>query len=415
MAGSQLLVTHMFPPKPGGSGRWFWELYRRLPREQVVIAAGNQLGSVEFDQTHDLHVVRMSIALPSWGFFGVRRATDYLHLIRRLASVCRRYKADVIHAGCCIPEGFAAWLLRKFTGRRYLLFVHGEEMRIAGGSRELVWMARQVLCGADRIIANSHNTARILREEWQVADDRIAVLHPGVDTSRFRPAARDLAVRESLGWGQRPVVLTVGRLQKRKGHDMLIRALPTIRAAVPDVLYSIVGDGQERRTLETLARELGLHDHVQFRGEPNDAELVRCYQQCDLFALPNREVCGDIEGFGMVLVEAQACGKPVIAGRSGGTAETMNVPETGRLVDCDRPEPLAEMLADLLIDREQLNHMGKAARAWAVERFDWEPLTHLASEIFETAGRRPDSRAAMPGSASPAACEFDRESLSHCG
>ena len=148
-------------------------------------------------------------------------------------------------------------------------------------------------------------------------------------------------MRARLGWGERRVVLTVGRLQKRKGHDMMIRALPAIRRAVPDVLYAIVGDGEERAALEQLAEQEGVRQSVQFLGEVDDETLVRCYQQCDLFALPNRQVGGDIEGFGMVLLEAQACGRPVLAGASGGTAETMRVPETGRVVPCDRPQELA--------------------------------------------------------------------------
>jgi glycosyltransferase involved in cell wall biosynthesis len=161
-------------------------------------------------------------------------------------------------------------------------------------------------------------------------------------------AARQSSIRDGLGWGDRPVILTVGRLQKRKGHDQLILALPKIRQAIPDVLYSIVGEGEERSSLESLVAREGLGDHVQFVGHPNDEELVRCYQQCDLFVLPNRQVAKDIEGFGMVLLEAQACGKPVVAGASGGTAETMRIPETGHVVPCDTPEHLADLVVKLL-------------------------------------------------------------------
>jgi phosphatidylinositol alpha-1,6-mannosyltransferase len=369
-----LVVSDVFPPKPGGSGRWFWELYRRLPREDFVIAAGNHAGYEAFDETHDLRIVRMPIRLESWGVVGMKRLSAYLNLAGRLRRVCRKYGATMIHAGSCFPEGFAAWLLKRLAGIPYLLFVHGEEMRIAGGSRELTWMARRVLAGATRLIANSHNTARILREEWSVSEERISVLHPGVDTERFRPASRCAATRERLGWGERRVILTVGRLQKRKGHDMLIRALPAIREGVPDVLYSIVGDGEERQALERLVEEMNVRGHVQFRGEPSDNELVECYQQCDLFVLPNREVDGDIEGFGMVLVEAQACGKPVIAGDSGGTAETMDVGNTGEIVNCDGPEALGTTITSALLKPERLAAIGSRAREWAVDHFDWAQM-----------------------------------------
>jgi phosphatidylinositol alpha-1,6-mannosyltransferase len=199
------------------------------------------------------------------------------------------------------------------------------------------------------------------------------------------PAAPDADVRRQLGWQDRSVLLTVGRLQKRKGQDQLITALPAIRRIIPDVLYAIVGDGEERASLERLAAEKDVNNQVQFLGEVSDAELIRCYQQCDLFVLPNRQVDKDIEGFGMVLLEAQACGKPVVAGASGGTAETMSIPETGYIVPCDGPDELAVLVSELLGDRDRLAHMGEAGRQWVVERFDWASLSQQAERLFGNA------------------------------
>jgi phosphatidylinositol alpha-1,6-mannosyltransferase len=266
------------------------------------------------------------------------------------------------------------------TGVPYTCYVHGEELHFPG--RELAWLRRRVFRGAAMVIANSRNTWRLLRDEWDVPEGKLRLMYPGVDVERFVPAERDVEARARLGWGNRKVVLTVGRLQKRKGHDMLIRALPEIRRSVPDVLYAIVGDGDERKSLERLVVELGLAEFVQFRGETSDEELIRCYQQCDLFVLPNRDVNGDFEGFGMVLLEAQACGKPVVAGASGGTAETMSIPETGQVVCCDRPDELAMLVSQLLANEALRGTMGEAARAWAVERFSWESLSRQAYELF---------------------------------
>ena len=232
------------------------------------------------------------------------------------------------------------------------------------------------------MVANSRNTSRILEEDWGVSPAKIRLMNPGVDTQCFVPSPRRSDVRAELGWGDRTVILTVGRLQKRKGHDRMIAALTAIREAVPDVLYAILGDGEEREPLVDLVRREGMEGHVQFLGECDDETLVRCYQQCDLFALPNRQVGGDIEGFGMVLVEAQACGKPVLAGDSGGTAETMRIPETGLVVPCDEPGPLASAVIDLLTDPDRLIRMGESARVWAVERFDWESLVGRAEQLF---------------------------------
>lgn len=163
---------------------------------------------------------------------------------------------------------------------------------------------------------------------------------------------------------------------------MLIRSLPAIREQFPDVLYSIVGDGTQRELLEQLSVELGVKEHVQFRGETTDEELAACYRQCDLFALPNREIDGDIEGFGMVLLEAQASGRPVLAGDSGGTAETMKPNATGIVVDCTSPESLTDEILQLLADDLRREQMGRDARDWVVNRFDWSALAHQAADLF---------------------------------
>ena len=221
---------------------------------------------------------------------------------------------------------------------------------------------------------------------------------PGVDAARFCPAERSFKVRERLGWVGRRVVLTVGRLQERKGHDRLIEALPAIRRAIPDVLLAIIGEGERRLMLEEMADAAGVDDCVQFLGEVSDDELIECFQQCDVMALANREIHGDIEGFGMVLVEAQACGRPVLAGASGGTAETMQPGTTGRLVDCGRKDALGPALIEMLRSPEALDQMGVAARTWAAEQFDWSVIAKRASDVFQTvsAPRARSSPAAAP-------------------
>jgi phosphatidyl-myo-inositol dimannoside synthase len=318
-----------------------------------------------------------------WGirsFIGLR---GYTRAYRALGELVAGTSIDCVHAARCLPEGWLAWLLKKRYRLPYVCYVHGEDVESAFQSREHRWMVRRVFAGAEFIIANSKNSAALLRERWKLADDKIRIAHPGADTSRFVPAEASDAVREALGWKDRTVVLTVGRLQTRKGQDQMIRALPRIRLSVPNILYSIVGDGDDRARLKDLVQETDTTNLVQFRGEPADEELVRCYQQCDLFVLPNRQVGRDIEGFGMVLVEAQACGKPVIAGASGGTAETMQVGLTGRIVDCADVENLATAVTVLLADTAERSRMALAARRWAVERFDWESLAGQATAMFQ--------------------------------
>jgi phosphatidylinositol alpha-1,6-mannosyltransferase len=377
-----LVLAQVFPPRRGGSGRWLWDLYRRLPGIDVHVVTATTPDAAEFDRTANLAISRMPLDLSSWGVWDWRGGPQYAAALFRLRRIVADRRPDVIHCGKCLPEGLLAASIARWTGIPFLTFVHGEELTLAASSRELRRLTRKVLRTASRVIANSRHTRTLLMDQWQIPSEKIVVMHPGVDTTHFVPAARSAEVRRRLEWGNRRVILTVGALQKRKGQDMLIRALPAIRQRCPDVLYSIAGEGWERPSLENLVAEYGVADLVQFRGMPADAELVSCYQQCDLFALPNRQVGWDFEGFGIVLLEAQACGKAVIAGRSGGTAETMDPSNTGEIVSCDASDVLGAVAADLLQDEARRERMGTLARQWVLEQFAWDVLSRQAAEVF---------------------------------
>jgi phosphatidylinositol alpha-1,6-mannosyltransferase len=275
-----------------------------------------------------------------------------------------------------------ATTLKRWKGIPFACYVHGEELALAKTTRELSYLTRLVLHSATTIVANSVHSMTLLVEQWNVPAAKVTVMHPGVDTTRFVPGAVTVPTRVRLGWDGRRVILTVGALQKRKGQDMMIRALPTIRARCPDVLYAIVGQGWEQSYLESLAAEHGVADLVQFRGVPSDDELIELYQHCDLFALPNRQVGWDFEGFGIALIEAQACGKPVIAGASGGAPETLRLHETGEVVKCDEPLALAAAAIAMLEAPERRAQMGLAGREWVVGKFDWTILARQARDLF---------------------------------
>ena len=363
-----------------------WELYRRLPQTEYVLAVGEHPLQAEFDRSHSLRLTRMPLHLADDRYASLAGCVGSLRAWRTLGQLGRSAGARLTHAASALPEGWLAMLLKLAYGWSYVCYAHGEELKLARtgrmSSRQLRWMTRVVLHRANLVIANSRNTADILRSEWRLPATQVRVLHPGVDTEIFLPAERLPEQRAELGWDNRTVMLTVARLEKRKGHERMIRALPDIRAAVPSLLYSVVGDGPRRSRLEEIARDHGVSEIVQFRGEVGDDELIRCYQQSDLFVLPNLALGGDIEGFGMVLLESQACGTPVVAGASGGTAETMSCPSTGRLVASDDSAELAGTVIDLLSDRDRLHRMRGAAREWVSQGFDWSLLVPEAVRLF---------------------------------
>lgn len=378
-----LLISSVFPPQDGGSGRWFWEIYRRLPRSEYHVVTGTHPRAAEFDATHDLNLTRIPFSLSTWGTSSVAGLGGYWRLWKHIRQIVRQHSIERIHCGACLPDGWIAFLCRRFLKIPYVCYMHGEELCYAGASRELGWMSRRVLGNADFIIANSINTENILRDRWGVPPSQIRRLSPGVDTRWFCPAPRNPGVRETLGWGERLVILTVGRLQKRKGHEQFIRALPAISRHFPRVLYVIAGQGEQYTALQSLVDELDLRQFVRFMGSVSEECLLQCYQQCDLFVLPNRQIGYDVEGFGMVLIEAQACSRAVIAGVTGGTTETMQVPQTGLLIDPDDSNEMVETIIKLLDEPRELHRMGEAGRRWVKEQFDWEQLARQAYATFE--------------------------------
>lgn len=379
-----LLLSEIFPPEKGGSGRWFWEVYTRAEHSDVVIAAGKSTDAEEFDQNNPLKTYRLPLSSPSWGVKSFTGLKFYWRVYRLVNQIVKQNDIETIHCGRCLPEGVVGYLFKMTKGLPYVCFVHGEDVEAASTSRELSWIVRKSLREAKYLVCNSHNTAKILTGNWNVPTEKVQVIHPGVDVNYFVPADANTDIRATLGWMDRPVVLTVGRLQKRKGHDMMIKALAEIKRSIPNVLYVIIGDGELRLVLEEMVHKLGLDENVMFMAEVSDELMLQCYQQCDLFILPNRTVGKDIEGFGMVLVEAQACGKPVIAGDSGGTMETMQVGESGYIVDCTSTVAISEKVVQLLNNKVLIKQMGKKGIEYVNAKLDWTSLSKQAKKLFDS-------------------------------
>jgi phosphatidylinositol alpha-1,6-mannosyltransferase len=324
--------------------------------------------AASFDQTHDMTIHRMPLSSPEWGVKSFTGLKFYYKVLRKVLDICKKSRPNKILCGRCIPEGFVGYLVNRLRGTEYICFIHGEDIETAKESRELSWIVKCALKRAKILICNSNNTANILRHTWHVEQDKIKVIHPGVDTNYFVPAPYDIDQRNALGWGERPVILTVGRLQKRKGHDKVIQALPEILKTHPRLLYCIIGQGEELDALKKLAAELGVSDSVQFKVNANDTDLLSAYQQCTVFILASRTEGNDIEGFGMVLAEAQACGKFVIAGDSGGTNEAMLPDITGHLIDASST---LEITRAVHVSLSTQNYNAQDCRDFVTEKLDW--------------------------------------------
>ena len=378
MAPGILVVSEVFPPAIGGSGALLENVYRRVTDRPVrVLAHEAPAGLAPY--AGPLEVSRVSMAAPDWGLLHPASLRRHLRVARAIRSALAEQPA-IVHCGRALPEGLSAAMALAGRQGNYLCWLHGEELGYTSTSRELTWLARRVYGGAAAVIANSLNSRQLLVDAWGVPESKVHVVYPGVDTDRFRPDVDGRALRARVAADGDVVFLSVGRLQRRKGHDMVLRALAQLRQAVPNARYVIVGDGPHQSQLQTEAAALGVADLVHFAGPASAAELPAWYAAADVFVMPNRTDGVDFEGFGIVFLEAAASGLPVIGGLSGGVPEAVDDGVNGRLVDGARVDQIQEARADFARSRDLRRRFGAAGRERAMRRFSWErAATDLAA------------------------------------
>jgi phosphatidylinositol alpha-1,6-mannosyltransferase len=379
-----LVISENFLPDCGGTITWILQTYRRYRPAEVVLVAGEHGDTRLLDQTLPFKVERIPMSVNEWDPTAPASLWRYSCILRHVLRSCRRHQIRQLHAVKVLPEGLIAWCVHLISGRPYLLYAHGEEVLISLSSRKLRWLIPRLYNDAAAIIANSSETKALL-EGIRVRSEKIQIIHPGVEATAFQTsddAARAIRKRHNLG--QSPVLLTLGRLQRRKGQDMVIHALPRIAKQFPDVRYVIAGAGEERDFLQRLTCELGVQDKVIFVGQIDSEEQAAYYAASDVFLMPNRQIGADVEGFGIVFLEAGAAGKPVIGGRSGGTAEAIQEGLTGIRVDGENVEAIAAAVIDLLTDSDKARAMGERARQWVEKAFSWESIVERTRQVSAT-------------------------------
>jgi phosphatidylinositol alpha-1,6-mannosyltransferase len=359
-----LVVTNDFPPRPGGIQQFVHALASRLPAGEVVVYAPKWKRDALFDREQPFPVVRhpTSLMLPVPDVY--RRARD----------IARAEGCDAVWFGAAAPLGLLAKPLRRNGIGRIVASTHGHEVgwaRLPGARQVLRRIGTQV----DVVTYLGDYTRSRLRPALGPRAT-LAQLPSGVDTGVFHPGAGREDVRRALGLADRPVVVCVSRLVPRKGQDVLIRALPAIRAEVPGAALLVVGGGPDMPRLHRLAVERGVADHVRFTGSVPWAELPAHYAAGDVFAMPCRNRRGglEVEGLGIVFLEAAATGLPVVAGLSGGSPDAVRDGETGVLVDGRDVDRVGAEVAALLADPAKAARMGARGRAWVEECWRWDVL-----------------------------------------
>jgi phosphatidylinositol alpha-1,6-mannosyltransferase len=283
-----------------------------------------------------------------------------------------------------VATGTAALLCRKLLGIPYTLVIHGADLLEFSRHPVAGTLVRSILSNAGRVIANSRFTAGEAVRHGAPAT-AVRIVHPVVDACRFEDRRRADEVRSRFGLGSRTVLLTVGRLVPRKGHDTVIEAMPVLLRPHPDLHYLVVGEGPERERLERLAADLGVERRVTFTGHLDDADLPACYAASDLFVMVSRErpECGDVEGFGIVYLEASASGRAVVAGRSGGVGDAVEDGCSGLLVRPDDPVALTRAIRRLLDDDDLRRRLARAGERRVREQFSREGGQAALAEVLD--------------------------------
>lgn len=373
-----LVITELYLPTKGGTAVWFDEVYRRLGGKEIHIVTADVPDAARHDAGHPNSVHRLRLRRHWW--LRPESLSMYAKFLALALALGLRHRFDAVHAGRVLPEGLVGWAVARLIGRPLIIYSHGEELttwRQPMKLRVMTWTYRH----ADIVIANSEFTRDEL-VRLGVAPTKIAVLYPGVDIDRFCPGLPCEDLKASIGLAERDkLIISVGRLSRRKGFDQVVRSLPLLlRAGVP-AHYVVIGIGDDRDYLADLAAELGVSERVHLLGHVTSLDLPRWYNAANVVVMPNREINGDTEGFGMVFLEAAACGKPTVAGLAGGTGAAVIDGVTGFRVDGSLTEAVTDALNRLLKDPVLARKLGAQGHVRVSREFSWHQVAVRTRKI----------------------------------
>ena len=377
MVVTTLFITNDFGPRAGGIETFVHGLIERLPRGSVIVYTSAQPDSDKFDAKW----------LSEFGVEVVRDRSKILLPTPRVIKACQKLvksrKLTRVAFGAAAPLGIMARSMRSAGAEKIVALTHGHEVwwaKVPPFSFAIKFMSQSI----DAITYLGDYTRGEISKAISKNDvSKLVQIAPGIDVDHFVPTDSS-ELRAQLGLADKAVIISVGRLVHRKGQDKLISALPAIRAAVPNVHLVLVGVGPHQKYLENLVAKLNIADCVTFIGRINYSELPKYICVGDIFAMPSRSrFFGlEVEGLGIVYLEASACGLPVVGGKSGGAPDAVLVGETGVVVDGTNSSEIAEACIDLLNNPELCALMGATGRTWIIENWRWEIWATKYAELL---------------------------------
>lgn len=363
-----LLVTNDFGPRTGGIETFVIGLLERIAGHKVFVFTSNQGDTTSYDKNWQeefgITVIRdrSRILLPSW------------RVTRVAKKIVSDQKIEVVIFGAAAPLGLMGGALRKSGVKKIVALTHGHE----------VWWAKifpfnlainRIGRTSDHLTYLGEFTRNAISKALAKKDAQAMVkIAPGIDTGHFIPQPDSMAKRIKLGLENKKIIISVGRLVHRKGQDKLIEAMPMIIKRIPNAHLLLVGEGPYREHLENLVRKLNLQENVTFAGRILYDKLPSYLSAADLFAMPSRSrFFGlEVEGLGIVYLEASACGIPVVAGNSGGAPDAVLEGITGLCVDGTNVEQIASAVIAICSDAQRASELGANGRNWIVDQWRWE-------------------------------------------
>ena len=377
-----LLITPDFPPAIGGIQNLLYNVCSYSRHHEIYVIAPKIGQSKGFDASQPFEIHRV----PSITRLGRNKQFAFLALSKAL-QICNKRGVKLIYCGH-IVAGITGLLLKRLCNLPYIVHTYALEITQAKNQK----LVASILQNADRIITISEFTkASILK--LGVNCETIRKVLPGICLDEFHPDVDASNIIDKYNLSGKKGILTIGRLdanEQYKGQDMVIKAMPDILQAVPSAVYVIGGDGSDRGRLENLANEVGVSDKVLFTGWIPEAEKPAFYSTCDVFAMPSRAIAqnGNVkaEGFGIVYIEANACGKPVIGGNSGGVPDAVIDGVTGLLVEPTSPKAIGDAIIKLLTNPEMAKQLGENGRKRALRELSAEKMAQNIEAVFEEVG-----------------------------
>lgn len=362
-----LLATLDFYPAVGGVSYYWMKLMECMPADRfVVLAPPLKSGTTEMTTKH--RIIRKPF-LSRW------MRPRWIVLLWTLLLVLYKERPQMVIVGQILPVGTAVWLLSFFTRIPYIVSCHGMDIMLPQSSRKR-WLMRKIVSRSCGVIANSHYTGRAV-QSLGVLPEKISYVYP----CPVRIPNNDKPVEPKSSNGH--TLLTICRLVKRKGHEYVIRALPEVLKQYPDTIYNIIGDGPHKKQLEALVGQMGLDAYVRFFSGVSDDEVLSWYQGADMFIMTPVDLEGDIEGFGIVYLEANVFGLPVIATDSGGVGEAVQDGETGLLVTQRDVSAISGAIIRLFDNPALARQLGMQGKERVRREFGWDMQAHTLTAIIE--------------------------------